>query len=343
LQSCEGTTYSQSYRTLGDYLAGVDHRGLRRQQRQGAGDGEMRSGGCSPARQAEAKGPRGRPALGLGLAVLVLAHEAADPVERDLHGVVVHVGVADAEPAGLVAVERRAGRHVELHPVYDGPPQLQLRVVRPLPEHAPQVHPREEARVARQARDADLAEARDEAVVARRQPPRALREEAGHELRVGEHPRQEVLRLRRDEAEAGHLARAGHHVVVVGVDDADAEAREAEVLGEAVRDVDEVPVAARGVALDDLGDAHEARLGEDGARVDLVADEVDAALRGERGEHRQRAAVHGGAQRVGGVGDEDAPDADALPPRAVVGRHERLPGEGEVVRAVAFDGQQLHS
>jgi hypothetical protein len=299
----------------------------------------VRSGGATPARQAEAEGAPGGPALGLGLVLLL--HEAADAVEGDLHGLVVHVGVADAEPPGLATVERRAGRHVELHLVYDHPPQLELGLGRLVPEHAPQVHPREEPRVAGQAADADVAEARGEALVPRRQPPRALGEEAGHELAVREHPRQEVLRLGGDEAEAGHLARAGHDGVVVGVDDADAEAREAEVLGEAVDDVDEVHVAAGDVALHDLGNAHEVRLGEHGTGVDLVADEVDAVLRGELGEHRQRAAAHDGAQRVGGVGDEDAFDADALAPRAVVRRDERLPGEGEVVGAVAFDRQQL--
>ncbi|WOL13869.1 hypothetical protein Cni_G22649 [Canna indica] len=67
----------------------------------------------------------------------------------------------------------------------------------------------------------------------------------------------QVLRLRRDPPEAGHPAGAGHHRAVEGVDNADTEPGHTEVLGEAVDDVDEVPVAA-GVVLDDLDDAHEA-------------------------------------------------------------------------------------
>lgn len=281
-------------------LAGsVDERGLWRQQPHGAVQ-VLRSHGAV-ARQAEPELPLGGPSLSLGLLLLVAAHEEPDPVQRHLHGLVVHVGVADAEPPGLPAVERRPRRHVELHLVYDHPPQLQLRLGRRLliPQHSPQVHPREKPRVAAQAPDADLPQPLREPLVPRREPGRALPQEPRHERLVREHPGQEVLRLRRHEAEAGHLACAVHYGVVVRVDDADAEAREAEVLGEAVGDVDQVPVATGRVVLHHLRDAHVLRLvGEHGPRVDLVADQVDPVLRREAGEHDQRGAVRQRAQRV---------------------------------------------
>ncbi|THU74690.1 hypothetical protein C4D60_Mb04t36050 [Musa balbisiana] len=78
------------------------------------------------------------------------------------------------------------------------------------------------------------------------------------------YPLSRVLRLRRDQSEARHLPRAADHGVVVGVYDADAEARDAQVLGEAVGDVNQIPVAV-GIVLDHLGDAHVTRLVEDGS------------------------------------------------------------------------------
>ncbi|WOK97447.1 hypothetical protein Cni_G06155 [Canna indica] len=76
-------------------------------------------------------------------------------------------------------------------------------------------------------------------------------------VQISMYNEKEVLRLRRDQPEAGHPAGAGHHHIVEGVDNADAEPGHTEVLGEVVDDVDEVLIAA-GVVLDDLCDAHEA-------------------------------------------------------------------------------------
>ena len=210
--------------------------------------------------------------------LLVLHHKAPDPLQCNFHGVIVHVGNANPKPPGLGAVERHARRDVELDLVDDHPPQGHLRLEALLLQQPVQVHPHEQPCVALQAGNPNLREPSRERAVPRGQPPRALGQEPPHERSVGQHRRDEALRLRGHQPEARHPARAAHHVVVVGVDDADPEPGEPEVFREAVHDVDEVQVALHAVLGDDLGDADEAGLPEHRGGVDLVADEVDVGV-----------------------------------------------------------------
>lgn len=96
-----------------------------------------------------------------------------------------------------------------------------------------------------------------------------------------------MLRLCRDEPEAGHLARARDDGVVVGVDEADTEAREAEGFRKRGDDVNEVGIEG-GIGDDDGRDAGEGWVREGRAGVDLIADEVEAVRGGEAEEGFER-------------------------------------------------------
>lgn len=57
-----------------------------------------------------------------------------NPTQRHDRRLIVHIREANPEPPGLGAMERRAGRHVELNVLDDQPPQLHLRLKRGLVE-----------------------------------------------------------------------------------------------------------------------------------------------------------------------------------------------------------------
>lgn len=98
--------------------------------------------------------------------------------------------------------------------------------------------------------------------------------EALNKLVIREHRRDQMLRMRRHEAEAGHLASAADDGIIVGVDNTNSESREPHILGEAINDMDEIPVTFS-VVFNDFGDTDEARLGKDSGSVDFVAHQVD--------------------------------------------------------------------
>lgn len=148
-----------------------------------------------------------------------------------------------------------------------------------------------------------------------------------------------MLRLRRDEPEAGHGARARDDGVVVGVDEADAEAREAEGFGEGGDDVDEVAIEG-GVGGEEGRDAGEGRGGEGGAGVDLVADDVEAAGGGEAEEGYESGFGDRRAERIGWVCYEDAFDRCVLGLGVFVGGLEGGESELEIGGAVAVDWDQ---
>jgi len=267
-------------------------------------------------------------------------HEAAHPRECNIQRVQAHVSEAHPEPAGLRAMARRARRDVELdlpqHPV----PQPELAGDGRFAEQPPHVHPHEQPGIAPQARHAGAGQPGDDVVVPR---PEALavRADVGvGEFRVGEHGGERLLRLRRHEREAGHAARRGDDGVVVRVHHADAEPREAQVLGQAVHDVDALRDAAAG--LDELRHADQVRRREDGAGVDLVGDEVDVVADHEVEHVLEDRPLHGGAERVGRVGEQDGADAHPRGLRLLVRRLERGHRHLEPVGAVAVHRHDVH-
>ena len=273
--------------------------------------------------------------------------ERPEALHGDVEGLGRHVGEADAEPAGLAAVARRPGGDVEADLEHHLLPELHLAGERPAPHQVAHVHPAEEAGVAGQAPNADLPEPVHELVVPLLDPPLVLRDVAPGEVPVAEQRREEVLRLGRHEAEAGHLGRRGHDGGVGGVDGADAEPREAQVLGQAVHDVHAVGhVSAAAVAPGhDLERADEARgrLGERRAGVDLVADEVDALGGDEVDDRLEVGARRRGAERVGRVGDQHPLDAQPALLRAAGRVGQRGARHPEPVRARAVHGYELRA
>nr|GMD10504.1 hypothetical protein TorRG33x02_037030 [Ipomoea batatas] len=126
------------------------------------------------------------------LHALFLKHERSDPPQRHPHGGVVHVGEADAEPPRLGAMERAAVGNVELHFIDYDAPELQLGLEARLLEKPPQIHPREQPRVAGQRAYADLREPPRKRGVSRPEPLRALPHEFLHENLVRQHGRDQV-------------------------------------------------------------------------------------------------------------------------------------------------------
>nr|ACN35824.1 unknown [Zea mays] len=270
-------------------------------------------------------------------------YEAAHPSECNIQRVQAHVGEAHPEPARLRAMARRARRDVELrlpqHPV----PQAELAGDGGgLAEQPPHVHPHEQPGVAAEARHARAGQPGDDVVVPR---PEALAVGADVGVRepgVREHGGERLLRLRRHEREAGHAARRGDHGVVVRVHDADAEPREAQVLGQAVHDVDALRDAGVAAGLDQLRHADQVRRREDRAGVYLVGDEVDVVA-GHEVEHvLEGRPRHGGAQRVGRVGEQDGADARPRCLGLLVRRLERGGRDLEPVGAVAVHRHDVH-
>ncbi|KAF7819716.1 hypothetical protein G2W53_025171 [Senna tora] len=134
------------------------------------------------------------------------------------------------------------------------------------------------------------------------------------ELPIRQHRRQQVLRLRRDQREARHPSSRRHHLVVVRIYGAHPEAREAQVLGEAVHNVDSLRVLVA-AGLEDLRHAGELARGEGGTRVDLVGYQMDV--------------LHASYLRVEGL-------------RVLIRRLHRVRSDLEVVGAVAVDWDYFH-
>jgi hypothetical protein len=244
-------------------------------------------------------------------------------------------------------VARRARRDVELHLSQHPVPQPQLAGDGRLAEQPPHVHPHEQPGIAAKARHAGAGQPGDDVVVPHPEALAVGADVGGRERVVGEHGGERLLRLRRHEREAGHAPRGGDHGVVVRVHHADAEPREAQVLGQAVDDVhaprDGGAVAAARAGLDELRHADEVRRREDGARVDLVGDEVDV-LSGHEVEHvLEDRPLHGGAERVRRVGEQDGADAHPGGLGLLVRRLHRGDGDLEPVSAVAVDRHDVHS
>lgn len=127
-----------------------------------------------------------------------------------------------------------------------------------------------------------------------------------------------MLRLRRDEPEAGHGAGARDDGVVVGVDEADAEAREAECFREGRDNMNKVAIEG-GVGREEGRDAGEGWGGEGGAGVNLVADDVEAAGGGEAEEGYEGGFGDRRAERIRRVCYEDAFDLCVLSLSVFVG------------------------
>lgn len=137
------------------------------------------------------------------------------------------------------------------------------------------------------------------------QPLLVLRHVALRELLVGKHGGEEILRLRRHQAEARHLGGGGDDHVVVGIYGAHSETRETQIFGQAVHNVNPVPKWSVDVVPGDqnLHDAEEAGRVKNSAGVDFVADEMDGFGVGEIDEEVELAAGEGDPQRVGGISD----------------------------------------
>lgn len=172
------------------------------------------------------------------------------------------------------------------------------------------------------------------------QPPLVLRNVRPGELAIPQQRRQQVLRLRRNQPKARHLGGRRHHAFVTGVYRPDTEPGESEVLGEAAHNVDAAGGGRGGRRR--LGDADEAP--RRSAGVDFVADEVEVVSGCDEVEEGGELAVgEGGAERVGGIGDEDALHAEAPLLCAAAGGVEGRPGDAEAVGTGTGNGDDLHS
>lgn len=101
---------------------------------------------------------------------------------------------------------------------------------------------------------------------------------------VSEDVGEQVLTLRRNQAEAGHFRRRRDHRLVVGVNHSDSESLQAEILRKARHDMDTrqdaaISVGFVGCSRQDAGETW--GVVKDRAGVDFVADDVDVLGDGE--------------------------------------------------------------
>lgn len=99
------------------------------------------------------------------------------------------------------------------------------------------VHPTEEPCIALQGPNTRFLKAHHKLVVPFLEPSPILLNVISCEGLIREHCREEMLSLRRNKSEARHFGGSGDDQVVVGVDCTNSEARETQILGEAIDDV----------------------------------------------------------------------------------------------------------